>query len=92
MKWFSTGPWRHVGLMEGSNAINILNDIKKEGWNEEYNNLHRQMMECNDEFLRDPYPYSSELVIDQDRTRNQVFFFTRFFSGIWIRMRKRFRF
>jgi hypothetical protein len=80
MKWFATGPWRHVGLMEGSNAINILNDIKKEGWNEEYNNLHQQMMECNDEFLRDPYPYSSELVIDQT-AHEQVYFFTRFFGN-----------
>jgi Family of unknown function (DUF5695) len=79
MKWFVTGPWRHVGLMEGSNAINILNDIKKEGWNDEYNNLRAQMSDCNDEFLRDPYPYSSELVIDQT-AHEQVYFFTRFFG------------
>ncbi len=80
MKWFSTGPWRHVGLMEGSNAINILNDIQNEGWKDEYNDLRKQMMECNDEFLRDPYPYSSELVIDQT-AHEQVFFFTRFFGN-----------
>jgi hypothetical protein len=80
MKWFSTGPWRHVGLMEGSNAIAILNDIQREDWKEEYNNLRQQMMECNDEFLRDPYPYSSELVIDQT-AHEQVFFFTRFFGN-----------
>jgi hypothetical protein len=80
MKWFATGPWRHVGLMEGSNAINILNDIQKEGWNDEYKNLRQQMMECNEEFLRDPYPYSSELVIDQT-AHEQVYFFTRFFEN-----------
>jgi hypothetical protein len=80
MKWFATGPWRHVGLMEGSNAINILDDIHKEGWNEEYDNLRRQMSQCNDEFLRDPYPYSSELVIDQT-AHEQVYFFTRFFGN-----------
>jgi len=79
-KWFATGPWRHAGLMEGSNAIDILNDIQREGWKEEYNNLRQQMMECNDEFLRDPYPYSSELVIDQT-AHEQVFFFTRFFGN-----------
>jgi hypothetical protein len=66
--------------MEGSNAINILGDIQKEGWKEEYNHLRQQMMECNDEFLRDPYPYSSELVIDQT-AHEQVFFFTRFFGN-----------
>jgi len=80
MKWFVTGPWHHVGLMEGSNAINILNDIQKEGWHEEYNNLRQRMMECNAEFLRDPYPYSSELVIDQT-AHEQVYFFTRFFEN-----------
>jgi hypothetical protein len=80
MKWFASGPWRHVGLMEGSNAIHILNDIQKEGWNDEYDNLRRQMMECNEEFLRDPYPYSSELVIDQT-AHEQVYFFTRFFGN-----------
>ena len=80
MKWFATGPWRHVGLMEGSNAINILHDIQKEGWKEESENLRRQMSECNDEFLRDPYPYSSELVIDQT-AHEQVYFFTRFFGN-----------
>lgn len=80
MKWFATGPWRHVGLMEGSNAIHILNDIQKEGWKDEYNSLRQQMMECNEEFQRDPYPYSSELVIDQT-AHEQVYFFTRFFNN-----------
>src|SRR5215469_11927309 len=80
MKWFATGPWRHVGLMEGSNAIHILHDIQKEGWKQEYDNLRQQMSECNDEFLRDPYPYSSELVIDQT-AHEQVYFFTRFFGN-----------
>ena len=80
MKWFATGPWRHVGLMEGSNAINILADIQKEGWKDEYNNLRQQISDCNDEFLRDPYPYSSELVIDQT-AHEQVYFFTRFFGN-----------
>ena len=38
------------------------------------------MSECNGEFLRDPYPYSSELVIDQT-AHEQVYFFTRFFGN-----------
>jgi hypothetical protein len=79
LKWFSTGPWRHIGLMEGSNAIHILADIKREGWEEEYNNLRQQMKECEEQFVRDPYPYSSELVIDQT-AHEQVYFFTRFFG------------
>lgn len=79
LKWFNTGPWKHIGLMEGSNAINILEDIKREGWQEEYKNLLQEMKECEEQFLRDPYPYSSELLIDQT-AHEQVYFFTRFFG------------
>lgn len=79
MKWFTTGPYRHVGLMEGSNAIDILEAIKAEGWQEEYNNLLAQMKQCENVFVEDPYPYGSELLIDQT-AHEQVYFFTRFFG------------
>jgi hypothetical protein len=79
MRWFSTGPWRHIGLMEGSNAIQILEDIKREGWPQEYNSLLEQMKECEQQMSADPYPYSSELIIDQT-AHEQVYFFTKFFG------------
>ena len=79
MRWFSTGPWRHIGLMEGSNAIHILNDIRQEGWETEYNSLRQQMKECDQQMVDDPYPYSSELIIDQT-AHEQVYFFTKFFG------------
>lgn len=79
MKWFSTGPWKHIGLMEGSNAIHILRDIQQEGWQEEYNNLRQAMKDCEAQFVKDPYPYSSELIIDQT-AHEQVYFFTKFFG------------
>ena len=79
MRWFSTGPWRHIGLMEGSNAIHILQDIQREGWQEEYSNLLAQMKECDRQMVDDPYPYSSELIIDQT-AHEQVYFFTKFFG------------
>jgi hypothetical protein len=80
LKWFSTGPWRHIGMMEGSNAIHILGDIQREGWKEEYANLREAMKECDDQFVEDPYPYSSELIIDQT-AHEQVYFFTKFFGN-----------
>lgn len=80
MRWFSTGPWRHIGLMEGSNSIHILNDIKAEGWQQEYNNLLAQMKDCDQQMVEDPYPYSSELIIDQT-AHEQVYFFTKFFGN-----------
>jgi len=79
MKWFSTGPWKHIGLMEGSNSIHILGDIRVEGWIEEYNNLRQAMKDCEAQFVEDPYPYSSELIIDQT-AHEQVYFFTKFFG------------
>lgn len=79
MKWFSTGPWKHIGMMEGSNAINILQDIEQEGWKEEYANLRQAMKDCEAQFVEDPYPYSSELLIDQT-AHEQVYFFTKFFG------------
>ncbi|MGH9404444.1 MAG: DUF5695 domain-containing protein [Terriglobia bacterium] len=79
MKWFTTGPYRHIGLMEGSNSIDILNAIKAEGWQQEYNSLFEQMKECEKVFVEDPYPYSSELLIDQT-AHEQVYFFTQFFG------------
>jgi Family of unknown function (DUF5695) len=79
MRWFSTGPWRHIGLMEGSNAIHILQDIQSEGWQTEYSSLLAQMKDCDRQMVEDPYPYSSELIIDQT-AHEQVYFFTKFFG------------
>ena len=79
MKWFTTGPYRHVGLMEGSNAIHILQALAEEGLKQEYANLRAQMAACEQTFVRLPYPYGSELLIDQT-AHEQVYFFTRFFG------------
>ena len=80
MKWFTTGPYRHWGLITGSNAVEILEGIRKEGWNAEYHKLRSLMEECNEGFLRDPYPYSSEIEIDETG-QHQVYFFTRYFAA-----------
>jgi hypothetical protein len=79
MKWFQTGPWRDVGLMEGSNAIYILEDIKKKGWKLEYDTLREAMSKCSTAFSEQPYPYGSELLVDQT-AHEQVYFFTRYFD------------
>jgi len=81
LKWFTTGPYRHAGLMTGSNAVEILADLKNEGWNQEHARLLALMRECNDEFIRDPYPYCSEIEIDETG-QHQVYFFTKYFAGL----------
>jgi hypothetical protein len=77
---FQTVPWGHIGVMGGSNALNILEDLEKEGWQDEYRNLLEQIQKCNDVFVSDPYPYSSEYPADTT-AQEQVYFFTRYFGN-----------
>jgi hypothetical protein len=77
---FQTVPWGRIGVMGGSNALNILDDLREEGWQEEYRNLLEQIRKCNEVFLNDPYPYSSEYPADTT-AQEQVYFFTRYFGN-----------
>ena len=78
-KWFTTGPYTHFGLITGLNAVNIVEDLKREGWQKEYETILALMKEVNQVFLTDPYPYSSEIQIDET-AQSQVYFFTRYFG------------
>ena len=78
-KWFTTGPYVHVGMITGSNAVEILEDLRREGWSEEAETLLGLMRACNEEFLHDQYPYSSEIEIDETG-QHQVYSFTRYFG------------
>jgi hypothetical protein len=79
MEWFVTGLWQHIGIMCGSNAVNLLEDLKREGLKEEYGKLRERMLACERTMVEDPYPYSSELTIDQT-AHEQVYFFTKYFG------------
>lgn len=80
LQWFKAEPWGRVGVMGGGNAVHILADLKKEGWADEHVNLLKAMRECNDVFVKDPYPYASEFPVDTT-AHEQVYFFTRFFHN-----------
>ena len=80
LQWLQTDPWGHVGLMGGSNALEILDDIGREGWQEEHQNLLEQIRKCNEVFVNDPYPYASEFPVDTT-AHEQVYFFTRYFGN-----------
>jgi hypothetical protein len=80
LQMFQTEPWGHVGVMGGSNALNLLEDLGKEGWQKEYSNLLEQIRKCNEVFLNDPYPYASEYPADTT-AQEQVYFFTRYFGN-----------
>lgn len=80
VKGYDTGPYRHMGLITGSNALRVLADLKEEGWNRQYDELLAKIKECDAEFVRDPYPYGSEIPIDHTG-QEQVYFFTRHFGN-----------
>jgi hypothetical protein len=80
VKWLQTGPWRHVGVMGGPNALNVLTDLKTEGMEAEYAELLKEIEACNKAFVETPYPYSSELFVDQT-AHEHVYFFTRYFGN-----------
>jgi hypothetical protein len=79
-KGYETGPYRHMGLITGSNALRLLADLKEEGRQKQYADLLEHMKACNDEFTRDPYPYGSEIEIDHTG-QEQVYFFSRYFGN-----------
>jgi len=78
-KWLTTGPYKRFGLITGLNAVNIVEDLKSEGWQKEYETILALMKETNQVFLADAYPYSSEIQIDET-AQPQVYFFTRYFA------------
>jgi hypothetical protein len=79
LEMFRTEPWGHVGVMGGSNALNILDDLEKERMLQEHSHLFEQIRKCNEVFLDDPYPYASEYPADTT-AHEQVYFFTRYFG------------
>lgn len=81
VRWFTQGPYHHLGLITGSNIVNILEDLRREGLTEEYENLLAETKQCNEEFLHDPYPYASEIEIDETG-QHQVYFLTKYFARV----------
>ena len=80
LQMFQTDPWGRVGVRGGGNAVNILEDLEKEGWQEEHGKLREAMRQCNEVFRNDPYPYASEYCVDTT-AHEQVYFFTRYFDN-----------
>lgn len=81
LKWLETGPDRYYGLITGSNVVNIVQDLEREGWKEEHDRLLELVRECNDRFVHDEYPFSSEMEIDETG-HHQVYFLTRYFGEL----------
>ncbi len=77
---FRTDPWGHIGVMGGANSLNIMEDLGREGLQAERGELFDEIRKCNEVFLEQPYPYSSEYPVDTT-AQEQVYFFTRYFGN-----------
>ena len=58
------GHYFQFGLMEGSVFIQILKDLKEEGWNDKADKLEEIMKNRSQRWLELPYPFGSEMAWD----------------------------
>lgn len=52
------------GLMEGTIFIMVLEDLKREGWDDKASLLEEQMKHRTDHWIEQPYPFGSEMAWD----------------------------
>jgi len=53
-----------LGLMEGTIFLELLNDLKREGWTEKAAEVERLMKERADAWSKEKYPFGSEMAWD----------------------------
>ncbi|HMV83684.1 MAG TPA: DUF5695 domain-containing protein [Blastocatellia bacterium] len=53
-----------LGLMEGDIFLNVLLDLKREGWMEKAADIEKLMRERSDRWKREAYPFGSEMAWD----------------------------
>lgn len=53
-----------LGLMEGTIFLELLKDLKREGWTEKAAEVERLMKERTDEWRKEEYPFGSEMAWD----------------------------
>jgi len=64
MKWFETGRHGNYGAPAGGNVVNILNDLERED-RQKYEQLYAKMKRVAGVMEDTPYPFGSELFVDQ---------------------------
>jgi hypothetical protein len=69
----------NMGLMEGTVFVEILKDIKREGWNEKAALLETRMKERTDRWIRQAYPFGSEMAWDSTG-QEEVYAWCKYFD------------
>ncbi len=57
------GYWR-LGLMDGDVFVNLLDDLRREGWTEKANTIEKRMNMRADRWKNEAYPFGSEMAWD----------------------------
>lgn len=68
-----------LGLMEGTIFLELLKDLKREGWIDKAAEVEKLMRERTDEWRKDEYPFGSEMAWDSTG-QEEVYNWCRYFG------------
>ena len=68
-----------LGLMEGSIFVEVLKDLKREGWSDKAAAVEALMKERADRWSREPYPFGSEMAWDSTG-QEEVYAWCKYFG------------
>jgi hypothetical protein len=68
-----------LGLMEGTIFLELLNDLKREGWTEKAAEVERLMKERADAWAKEEYPFGSEMAWDSTG-QEEVYAWCKYFG------------
>lgn len=69
----------NMGLMEGTIFVMILEDLKREGWTEKAAQMEERMKERADRWIRQAYPFGSEMAWDSTG-QEEVYAWCKYFD------------
>jgi hypothetical protein len=69
----------NVGLMDGDVFVLLLEDLKREGWTEQADEVEKAMKRRADRWNRDAYPFGSEMAWDSTG-QEEVYAWTSYFG------------
>ena len=68
-----------LGLMEGTIFLELLKDLKREGWTEKAAEVERLMKERADAWAKEEYPFGSEMAWDSTG-QEEVYAWCKYFG------------
>jgi hypothetical protein len=68
-----------LGLMEGDIVLEVLKDLKREGWTDKANDMEALMKERSDRWKKEAYPFGSEMAWDSTG-QEEVYAWCKYFG------------